>query len=171
MFEIIQVDSGRSDASEPLGTKSKFWYKDDAGRRMLFKVEERGTGEDWAEKTASRFCEILGLPHVQYDLAHDTARDMPGVICANCAPRPGVLILGNQLLLEIDPEYPADESRKYKVREHAIDAVVQCLNQLSTPSAEWMIGTPDGIDSALDVFVGYVILDALIANQDRHHEN
>jgi hypothetical protein len=30
---------------------------------------------------------------------------------------------------------------------------------------------PDGIQSALDFFVGYVMLDAWIANPDRHHEN
>ena len=29
----------------------------------------------------------------------------------------------------------------------------------------------DGIESALEVFVGYVMLDAWISNQDRHHEN
>lgn len=34
-----------------------------------------------------------------------------------------------------------------------------------------MAGVPVGITSALDVFVGYVMLDAWIANQDRHHEN
>lgn len=30
---------------------------------------------------------------------------------------------------------------------------------------------PSGLSSALDVFAGYVLLDAWIANQDRHHEN
>lgn len=30
---------------------------------------------------------------------------------------------------------------------------------------------PGGIGGALEVFVGYVMLDAWIANQDRHHEN
>jgi hypothetical protein len=30
---------------------------------------------------------------------------------------------------------------------------------------------PDGIITALHVFVGYVMLDAWVANQDRHHEN
>jgi hypothetical protein len=30
---------------------------------------------------------------------------------------------------------------------------------------------PAGIGTALDVFTGYVMLDAWIANQDRHHEN
>ena len=34
-----------------------------------------------------------------------------------------------------------------------------------------MDGVPKDIETALDVFAGYVMLDAWIANQDRHHEN
>jgi hypothetical protein len=34
-----------------------------------------------------------------------------------------------------------------------------------------MAHVPPGVESALDVFVGYVMLDAWISNQDRHHEN
>ena len=34
-----------------------------------------------------------------------------------------------------------------------------------------MADVPAGIESALDYFVGYVMLDAWIANPDRHHEN
>lgn len=34
-----------------------------------------------------------------------------------------------------------------------------------------MLNCPAGVQSALDIFVGYVMLDAWIANQDRHHEN
>jgi len=111
MFEIVRVNSNRSDASEQLGTKTKFWFKDEQGCRMLFKAEERGTGEDWAEKIACEICRLLGLPHVHYELAHDDGQNVPGVVCANFAARPGVLLLGNQLLLETDPSYPAD--RRY----------------------------------------------------------
>ncbi len=50
MFEIVTVDSRAAEALEPLGTKRKFWYLD-GERRMLFKTEERGTGEDWAERS------------------------------------------------------------------------------------------------------------------------
>ena len=171
MFDIVPVDSRNSDAPEQLGTKTKFWFKNDAGRRLLFKAEERGTGEDWAEKIACEICKLLGLPHVHYELAHDMHRDVPGVICANCAARPGVLILANQLLLERDPAYPADGSRKYKVHQHSIDAIVTCLQELKPPSKEWMTDVPSNITTALDVFVGYLLLDALIANQDRHHQN
>jgi hypothetical protein len=34
-----------------------------------------------------------------------------------------------------------------------------------------MKNKPHGLETALDVFIGYVMLDAWIANQDRHHEN
>ena len=52
MFPIIRVNADSSEELEPLGTKRKFWFMDAQQRRMLFKAEERGTGEDWAEKVA-----------------------------------------------------------------------------------------------------------------------
>ena len=51
LFDIISVDSRDAVALEPLeplGTKSKFWYTD-SDTRTLFKAEERGTRENWAE--------------------------------------------------------------------------------------------------------------------------
>jgi len=173
MFRIYRVDRNRAEAMEQLGTKRKFWFRDD-DRRMLFKAEERGTGEDWAEKVACQLCERLGLPHVHYELAEEYDGQqyiLPGVVCETCAPRPTSLVLGNQLLLARDPAYPAHESRKYKVREHTIHAVAEAVRGLGPPSAPWMSGIPPGVTTALDVFVGYVMLDAWIANQDRHHEN
>jgi hypothetical protein len=95
----------------------------------------------------------------------------PGVVCETCAPRPPSLVLGNQLLLERDPHYPADERRKYKVRAHTPDTVADVVSGLAPSAAGWMVNVPTGIATALDVFVGYLLLDAWIANQDRHHEN
>jgi hypothetical protein len=92
------------------------------------------------------------------------------VICETCAQRPPWLVLGNQLLLKLDPAYPAQKSR-YKVREHTVDAVCDVLLHPIRLNDCWMINTPIGIETALDVFVGYIMLDAWIANQDRHHEN
>lgn len=70
MYRVFRVDTRNAVAVEPLGTKRKFWYSD-GQRRMLFKAEERGTGEDWAEKVACQLCELLGLPHVHYELAEE----------------------------------------------------------------------------------------------------
>ena len=170
MFSVERIDSRVAEGLEPLGTKRKFWFTHD-GRQRLFKAEDRGTGEDWAEKIASELCALLGLPHVVYELALDSNGQTPGVLCDSFAPPPLSLVLGNQLLMEFDPSYPKKEGSKFKVREHTVDAVASVLQSLDPPTPEWSEGLPKGIDSALDVFVGYAMLDAWIANQDRHHEN
>lgn len=173
MYPIHPVDRRFAEAVETLGSKSKFWFSRE-NRRTLFKAEERGTGEDWAEKVACHLCELLGLPHVHYELAaeYDGSNYVwPGVICETCSPAPVSLVLGNQLLLEREPAYPAHEGRKYKVREHTVQAVAEVVQALALPGTEWTAGMSPSIGTALDVFVGYVMLDAWIANQDRHHEN
>jgi hypothetical protein len=170
VFRVVYIDSDKAEALEPLGSKRKFWFTGPDGRRMLFKAEDRGTGEDWAERIACELCGLLGLPHVYYDLATESEGERPGVVCENCAPSPTSLVLGNQLLLKHDPEYPALKS-KYKVRQHTIEAVAEVMTSLRPPPPPWAKGRPGEITSAMDVFIGYVMLDAWIANQDRHHEN
>lgn len=169
MFPIVRVESPAI-ALEPLGTKRKFWYRDPAGRRMLFKAEERGTGEDWAEKVSCELCALLGIPHVHYELAHDIRADVPGVVCETCAPPPWAMGLGNQLLQALDAAYPS-EGPRWKVREHTVDAVAAAMGLLVPPPPPYSEILPNGIATASGVFVGYVMLDAWIANQDRHHEN
>jgi hypothetical protein len=173
MFTTIRVDRKRAEAVEPLGTKRKFWFSE-KNRRMLFKAEERGTGEDWAEKLACELCSRIALPHVEYELAEEYDGEhclQPGVVCPHCAPYPRSLVLGNQLLLAHDPAYPRLDHRKYKVRAYTVEAVVQCVQKLAPPASDPPAVVRAGIAKALDVFVGYVMLDAWIANQDRHHEN
>ena len=170
-FPIIPVDRSRSQSVEPLGSKPKFWFRD-GERRLLFKGEDRGTGEDWAEVVACHLCELIGLAHVEYELAaeYDVQQYIrPGVVCENMARKPVVLVLGNQLLLAVDPQYP--QRQRYRVRQHTVEAVSDIVGQLAPPPGDWMRSVRVGIESALDVFAGYVMLDAWIANQDRHHEN
>jgi hypothetical protein len=170
-FPIRRVDRSLRQAVETLGSKPKFWFREN-DRRLLFKAEERGTGEDWAEVIACNLCQLLGLPHVEYELAIECelTRDLrPGVVCENMAPQPMALVLGNQLLLARDPQYPREQ--RFKVRQHTVDAVSEMVSMLQPPPNLWMVAVPNGIESALDIFAGYVMLDAWIANQDRHHEN
>jgi hypothetical protein len=172
-YKIVEVDRDLAYDVEQLGTKRKFWYRspDAGGTRWLFKAEERSTGEDWAEKVACEICELLGIPHVHYELAVEAATNTPGVVCPNIARAPLTLVLGNQLLFERDPSYPTSEIKKYGVRQHTIGAVNSAISKLRLPPNEFCKSLPIGIDSAAGVFVGYVMLDALIANQDRHHQN
>ncbi len=54
-FPIRRVDRSQAQAVEPLGSKPKFWFRE-GDRRLLFKAEDRGTGEDWAEVVACHLC-------------------------------------------------------------------------------------------------------------------
>ena len=67
-FSIRRVDRSRRQLVETLGSKPKFWFNEE-DKRLLFKADDRGTGEDWAEVIACHLCRLLGLPHVEYELA------------------------------------------------------------------------------------------------------
>lgn len=115
VFQIESISADQSEDLEQLGAKPKFWFTHN-DKRTMFKADNRKTGEDWAEVITAEICTLLGLPHVPYQLAHDTRNDLPGVLCANIAIKPLVLVLGNQLMLETDSNYPMDNETKYGVR-------------------------------------------------------
>lgn len=66
MYPIVMIAADAPEATEPLGTKDKFWYE---GGRFLFKRVRQGTGEDWSEKVSAELAYRLELPHAEYDLA------------------------------------------------------------------------------------------------------
>lgn len=165
-YPIIQVaESARELAAiEPMGTKRKFWFRDE-GQRWLFKFNRAGTGEDWAEKIGAEVAELLGLPHAHIDLA--VYEGQSGIVTRDFVPDGFRLVHGNELLSEIDPAYPAGQN--YRVRQHHLSNIRQVFQSLA-------IGPPQGAPpfegaTAFDFFVGYLMLDALIGNTDRHHEN
>jgi hypothetical protein len=75
---------------------------------------------------------------------------------------------GNELLAQLVPGYP--QQRFFKVSQHTLENVFAILQsaEVNVP-----IGWEPfaGVDKAIDVFVGYLMLDAWIGNTDRHHEN
>ncbi len=64
-YPIIHVPDDASTQLEQLGTKAKFWYRDETGDSVLFKVGRPGTGENWAEKVCCEICKMLNLPHAE----------------------------------------------------------------------------------------------------------
>jgi hypothetical protein len=170
MYPVITVPDEAGDILEQLGTKPKFWFSDAASNRYLFKLNrsegEGATGEDWSEKVASELCELLGLPHAQYEFA--TWKGQNGVVSLSFAPPRGRLVAGNEVLVHLDKGYPKEKF--YRVRQHTLRLVLAIIKQnVIQPPLNW--NTFGDIQSALDVFIGYLMLDAWIANQDRHHEN
>lgn len=162
MYPIIEVTVDAPDLTEPVGTKFKFWYENNT---KLFKEGRPGTGEDWAEKVACEICNLIGLPHATYDLA--TWENRRGVISENFLPTGYSLLHGNQLLVKVvDSEYPA--TKFHKVRQHTLKVVLRIVGVLDAPLG---FEPFPGVESGLDVFLGYLLLDAWIGNNDRHHQN
>lgn len=79
------------------------------------------------------------------------------------------MVHGNELLIELDPDY-STSSTGYKTPLHTVPAVIAALNEHDVaPPKGWEL--PEGVKDCCSVFVGYLLLDALIGNTDRHHEN
>jgi hypothetical protein len=171
MFPIHTIQSDSAEFPEQMGTKYKFWYTDSNENLVLFKEGRPNTGENWAEKLACEFAEMLGIPHAEYELAKYGGKF--GVLSPSFVPQSGRLLHGNELVgVKI---IDADENGKlkyYAERSHTVNRVLQYFKQNSEavfpPRGYKLI---DGVTSALDVFVGYILFDAWIANQDRHSEN
>jgi hypothetical protein len=169
MYPIITVAANAPEATEPLGTKDKFWYE---GGMFLFKQVRRGTGEDWAEKVCAELARRLELPHAEYDLGQWETGDgnVRGVRSRNFCPPGAALTLGNELLAEADPDYAVGAVSKYRVPAHTVERVILNLrNWVPALPIEW--NPPPFVRNAVDTFIGYLLLDALVGNTDRHHEN
>ncbi len=152
---------------EDMGSKPKFWFEHEELGLCLYKQVRPSLGEDWAEKVAAELCELLGLPHAIYELA-ETWEGNRGVVSRYFLPEGGTLEHGNQILTPIVPNYPT--SGKYGVSQHTIDAVLGVIEDKSVNlPLGWTVLS--GIQTAVEVFVGYLLLDVWIGNGDRHHEN
>jgi hypothetical protein len=166
IFPIIEVPDNADQSNEDMGTKYKFWYLDSQLGRCLFKEARLNTGEDWAEKITAELAKLLGLPHVNYELA--TFKNKPGSISQSMLPKKAILQHGNEILSSLISSYPS--SATYGVRQHTIDLVIQAIDLPTVfPPYNWEL--PTGINSAIDTFIGYLMLDTWVSNSDRHHEN
>lgn len=171
MFTIHEVPANAAEFPEQMGTKFKFWYNDPLRGLTLFKEGRPGTGENWAEKLASELALLMGLPHATYELAK--WRDRFGVLSPSFVPSLAELIHGNELVGGRTTAVPdAQNLRFYKQRSHTASRVIAYLtnhaDQLHAPRTYIPI---EGVKKAVDVFVGYLLFDAWICNQDRHDEN
>jgi len=175
VFPIRDISELDRDRIENMGTKEKYWFSPTEkhsywrceGNEFLFKAGREGTGDNWAEKIAGELCELLGLPHAEYDLA--VYRGLKGVITPSFVPRGGArLETGNEILARYISGY--EKTKRFRQRKHTLRVVLALIGDRHVqPPIGW--SSLDETSTALDVFIGYLMLDAWIANQDRHHEN
>ncbi len=163
-------------AVEPGGAKEKHWFFDPErvqpgnpdSSRSLFKYARRESGEDWSEVLASWLAHRLQLPHAEYDLGVWKGRR--GVISYNFRSPGQEVDHGVDLLCRmLGPNYNPIGSKGRERRQHTLKNIFWALET---------VGAPDGMDcgagtvkKASDVFTGYLMLDCLIGNTDRHDYN
>lgn len=170
-YAIVDVSSWEAIAAEEMGKKSKVWLVDPPGQRWLFKSvredQQGARGEDWAEKLAAEVAQSLGIPAAAVELAHRQRQDgnPRGVISRSVMPdEQHALHHGNELLRGLVTAY--DAQRLGEVPGYTLDAVWSALQGVGVPPDS---GLP--LTEGRALFVGYLMLDALIANTDRHHQN
>lgn len=144
---------------EQLGTKEKYWIYCPVDKcKKLFKIGRPNTGEDWAEVAAYEIARLIELPVAKYEFAR--YKDNLGTVSTSIVLDNEHLIHGNELLAEIDDKYPIN--KYYKVKEYRLDTASKIVSVIDAQFPNL---------NSLVSFIGYIVFDCLIANQDRHHEN
>jgi hypothetical protein len=109
---------------------------------------------------------LLGLPHAQYELA--IHKEAFGVISPSLVQDDDALVHGNEILAPRVPSYP--KFKAFNVSQHTLDIVLAAISD-STVQMPFNWKPLNGVTTAVEVFLGYLLLDAWIGNTDRHHEN
>jgi len=168
-YSIIEVPSGTIQKPEQLGAKSKFWFDGKDGFEYLCKFGRPDSGEDWSEKIAAEVADLLGIPHAVYELA--TCEGKRCVISRSVVPPEAMIVHGNQLLGYVDPAYgSADRVRRYGEPSHTLEAIHRALDLIECRAPAGFAAEGLSIN-AKAAFAGYILLDALVGNTDRHHQN
>ena len=179
-YPVRVVPADASDQIESLGSKSKFWYTHaETGERWMFKAVRRvEDGDDWAERVAADVAHALGLPHAHYDLARlgNGPDAHPGVATPRVHTDAHRLVHGNEVLADYAGAYAVTDRGIRGNARYTPALVLEALGALGVglppdaslpPGASW----PSGVEAGVDAFVGYLLLDALVVNTDRHDEN
>lgn len=163
----LDVTNWKLLGEEPDGLSEHPWLMRPGDEQLwLYKPVEikagNRQGEDWAEKVVSEIGRLLGVPCAEIALALRDGQD--GLVSRDVKPRAWDLQPGAALLDGLVEGY---ESRTRYRTGHNLTNIQDALRGLGPP--------PDRDEvshlSAYDVFCGYLVLDALVANRDRHDHN
>lgn len=145
---------------EAMGSKQKFWFREKDGRpNWLFKYPQPNTGQHWAEKIAAEVADALDIFHARVELA--VFQGVRGSATESFARGGRELYHGNQVLAGQLLDY--DLGKRFRQSEHTLANIFAALDRAFEP--------PDAAREAKERMADYLVLDALIGNTDRHHEN
>lgn len=160
LYSVLEIQPAWVLEQEALGSKEKFWYRAQGGEtEWLFKFPQPNTGQHWAEKIAAELAACLEILHAKVELA--VFLGQKGSATESFAREGRNLFHGNQILAGKVLGY--DPARRFRQSDHTLDNVFLALDRLFLK--------PEAADRAKAQFASYLVLDALIGNTDRHHEN
>ena len=155
---------------ETVGSRRKFWILDDDGEKWLLKFPRPRTGEHWAEKVAAEIGRLMGVDTADVELAR--AGSQLATVCRSFLPDDDELddpdspiciwFHGREFLNLVIDDYDIHLVRHN--RAHNVKNIVNVALEIA-----------DSIRVNRSAMVrdlaSYAVLDGLIGNTDRHHEN
>lgn len=158
MFSILEVPLDAVVGDEQLGSKEKFWFARDDGE-WLFKKARQNTGEDWAEKLGSEVAQLLEIRAARVELSSFAGQR--GSASKSFVQSGENLAHGNEILAGSIVGY--DRNKQLHQSDHTLANISAAVKKL--------VVSPAASEEIFRDLCGYFVLDALICNTDRHHEN
>lgn len=174
LWDRIDIDSWSITSREPVGSDAGEWLVDPSGRRWLHKTVRVQTthvdGEDWAEVATTAVAKRLRIPAASTRLSSRGGINGSLSLQVNDPDThdfiEGALLLLDALDVDVHDERAPSGPKLVRVG-HSLENIRDALNDVMPPAA--FEGPADF--SAFDVFAGYLCLDTLVANRDRHEQN
>lgn len=121
--------------------------------------------DDWSEKMSAELARLLDLPAARVELARGQSDE--GIVSGNVTPNGWSMESGDTLLSEYEGYVSCSlDDRPRNRLGHNLANIGQVLADCAGPPGSSSEGR-----TALDVFAGYLVFDAWIANTDRHAIN
>jgi len=158
-YPIIEIQPDWVLEPEAMGSKDKFWFRDDDGPEWLFKFPQANTGQHWSEKIAAEVADQLDILHARVELA--LFQDVRGSATESFARDGRELVHGNQVMAGSVLGY--DPGKQFRQSDHTLENILLSLERIFLSA--------DARKRAKEQLADYLVLDALIGNTDRHHEN
>ena len=159
-YQIVEVQPEWVRDPEEMGSKKKFWYRAPGGllgEYWLFKYPRATTGEHWAEKIAAEVAVLLDIECARVELAVFAGQQ--GSVTKAFTGLGQELVHGNQMLAVVVHGY--DPEATYHHSSHTLANIWRVMEYFFREAAQ---------ETKLRM-AEYMVLDALIGNTDRHHEN
>ena len=160
-YPIVEVEPEWVRDSEDMGSKKKFWYRipGEQGGYWLFKYPQANTGQHWAEKIAAEVARLLDIECAKVELA--VIGRVQGSVAEAFTGLGWELVHGNQMLAGIVHDYNPEATFHHS--SHTLANIWKVMDRVFRES--------EAVLEAKLCLAEYLVLDALIGNTDRHHEN